>query len=426
MSVDYRLYWIWMQTALGAGCPQTGVLLRRFCSARAVFEATEEELRPCGLSAAQQKRLLDKELRAARQCLYETLRTGGWVLTPEDARFPSQLRGIYAMPLVLYGRGWMPDMETIPSVTIVGTRRSSAYGMRMAEELSAGLAAGGLCVVSGGAVGIDSAALWAALSQGGATVCLQGCGLDVNYPAENETMRRAVAQTGAVLTEFPPGTPALRQNFPIRNRLLSGLTQGTCVVEAPAGSGALITARYALEQGRDVFAVPGAAHMPNMAGCNDLIRDGAHLVRCAADVMEEYRPRFGERLHFDAAAAVGKAVNKANGIDGAKKPAVLRVADSRMPEKAPEKQRKKPAKAPQSPPPSPAKEEKPAPVPAACPDYVSAAARQTYEVLTQQPQPLDDIAARLSLPTNRVLAALTELEIAGCAAGDAGGRYRLK
>ena len=422
MSADYRLYWIWMQLALGAGCPQTGLLLRRFGTARAVFEAEGEELRACGLSAAQQKRLAEKDLHPAAKCLYDTLRMGGWALTPEDARFPSQLRGIYAMPLVLYGRGWMPDMETLPSVTIVGTRRCSDYGLRMTAELASGLAAGGLCVVSGGAVGIDSAALRAALSCGGTIVCLQGCGLDVNYPAENEDMRRAVAQTGAVLTEFLPGTPALKQNFPIRNRLLSGLTQGTCVVEAPAGSGALITARFALEQGRDVFAVPGAAYMPSMAGCNELIRDGAHLVSCAADVMEEYRPRFGDRLDFEAAAAAA----------GGKRPPALRVADSRQvndPPKSRSGSQPKPAAGPTRKPAGakPAQPKDPAPAPkAVCPDYVSETARQIHAVLTAEPQLLDDIAARLSQPTGRVLAALTELEIAGCAAGDAGGRYHLK
>lgn len=423
MSADYRLYWIWMQLALGAGCPQTGPLLRRFGTARAVFEAEGEELRACGLSAAQQKRLAEKDLHPAAKCLYDTLRMGGWALTPEDARFPSQLRGIYAMPLVLYGRGWMPDMETLPSVTIVGTRRCSDYGLRMTAELASGLAAGGLCVVSGGAVGIDSAALRAALSCGGTTVCLQGCGLDVNYPAENEDMRRAVAQTGAVLTEFLPGTPALKQNFPIRNRLLSGLTQGTCVVEAPAGSGALITARYALEQGRDVFAVPGAAYMPSMAGCNELIRDGAHLVSCAADVMEEYRPRFGDRLDFEAAAAAARTAGGSGPAPAAERPAVLRVADSRAAGTGTEKRRKKPAvpqKADKQPSPAEAAQR------AVCPDYVSDTARQIYAALTAEPQLLDDIAARLSQPAGRVLAALTELEIAGCAAGDAGGRYHLK
>lgn len=425
MAVDHRLHWIWLQSALGAGCPQTGALLRRFGTAFEVYQADPRELAACGLSAAQIKRLENRDLHPAAQCLYETLRIGGWVLTPEDARFPSQLRGIYAMPLVLYGRGWMPDMETIPSVTIVGTRRCSPYGLRMATELAAGLAAGGLCVVSGGAIGVDGAALRAALAQGGTTICLQGCGLDINYPAENEDMRRAVAQTGAVLTEFPLGMPARRQNFPIRNRLLSGLTQGTCVVEAPAGSGALITARYALEQGRDVFAVPGAAYMPSMAGCNELIRDGAHLVSCAADVMEEYRPRFENRLDFEAAAAAERA---AGGI----KPSLLRVADSRQANEPPKsrsgcqpKRAGRPVRRAVSEKPAPP--ENPAPAPTAvCPDYVSETARQIYAVLTAEPQLLDDISARLSLPTNRVLAALTELEIAGCAAGDAGGRYHLK
>ena len=418
--MDARIYWIWMQLALGAGCPQVGPLLRVYGSAHAVYEASEEELRRGGLSAAQCRRLADKDLSAARECLLKTLQMGGWVLTPEDAHFPSQLRGIHGMPLVLYGRGVMPDMERIPSVTLVGTRDCTSYGAQMASRLAAGLVAGGLCIVSGGAMGIDAAALRTALEWGGTTVCIQGCGLDIHYPAHNEDMRQEVLRRGAVITEYAPGTPGRKQNFPVRNRLLSGLTHGTCVVEAPAVSGALITARYALEQGRDVFAVPGTALMPNMAGCNQLIRDGAHLIGSAVDILEELRPRFGLQMHFEAARQAEQRFRNASPEERA---TALKVADS-VPHKSAAKPKKKTTEVPDAAAEAPVKEG--AFTPAPCPDHVTDTARRIYGQLTETPQPIDELAAALSLPVFQVLAALTELEIAGCVSNSAGGQYRLK
>ena len=416
--MDARIYWIWMQQALGAGSPQATPLLRLYGSALAVYETPEEELRRDGLSQALCKRLADKDLSAAKEHLIKTLQMGGWVLTPEDAHFPSQLRGIHTLPLALYGCGVMPDMEHTPSVTVVGTRDCTAYGAQMASRLAAGLVAGGLCIVSGGAMGIDAAALRTALEQDGTTVCVQGCGLDIHYPAGNEDMRREVLRRGALLSEYPPGTPGRKQNFPVRNRLLAGLTHGTCVVEAPAVSGALITARYALEQGRDVFAVPGTALMPNMAGCNRLIRDGAHLIGSAVDILEEFRPRFGEQLHFEAARQAEQRMSR----ERSNAPA-LKVADSAPPSKAAKRSTKKTAEQVLS------AEEAPVaapPQPTPCPDYVSETARRIYGQLTETPQPIDELAAVLSLPVHQALAALTELEIAGCVSNSAGGQYRRK
>ncbi|MBI5599294.1 MAG: DNA-protecting protein DprA [Deltaproteobacteria bacterium] len=213
------------------------------------------------------------------------------VITVRDSLYPGHLRRIYDPPLLLYAKGKFYDTDR-PCVAVVGTRRASPYGLSMAGAIARDLAAAGMVVVSGLARGCDSAAHRGALSTGGHTVAVLGTGIDVTYPGENRRLQDEIAEKGLLLSEFPVSTPPFPGNFPVRNRIISGMALGVAVVEAPLRSGAMMTARLALEQGREVFAFPGPAGMKKAAGTNKLIKDGATLVEGAEDVLKAFFPDF--------------------------------------------------------------------------------------------------------------------------------------
>ncbi len=207
---------------------------------------------------------------------------------PADPAYPSALRQIPHSPLGLYFVGDLSVLDTT-CIALVGAREASPYGLDLARNLGQRLAEAGVCVVSGMARGVDAAAHWGALApRGGRTAAVLGCGLDVTYPRENRRLREQVAKRGCVLTEYPPGTQPLRPNFPRRNRILSGLSRAVVVVEATTRSGSLITAGHALDQGRDVFAVPGDVGRPLSKGTNALLKEGAIPCTEAGDVLGEY------------------------------------------------------------------------------------------------------------------------------------------
>lgn len=224
-------------------------------------------------------------------------RLGLRILTMQDADYPARLRGIFEPPCLLYVKGTLPAFDEEVAVAMVGTRACTPYGTQSAEKIAYGLAKQGALVVSGAARGIDSAAHRGALRAGGVTVAVLGNGLDVVYPEENAGLYRDIAATGALLSEYPPGTAAEGWHFPIRNRIISGLCLATVVVEAPLErSGALITANTALEQGRDVFAVPGPIDASASRGCNRLIADGAGLVSESWDILREYQAMYPHKI----------------------------------------------------------------------------------------------------------------------------------
>jgi DNA processing protein len=206
-----------------------------------------------------------------------------------EPSYPELLKEIGDAPIILYARGDIHPQDRF-AIGIVGSRKLTHYGASVAEDISGNLARMGFTVVSGMARGIDSASHWAALKAGGRTVAVLGSGPDVPYPPENKTLMDKIADSGGVISEFPPGAPPDKENFPRRNRLISGLSLGVLVIEAAADSGALITARYALEQGREVFAVPGNVTSSNSGGTNELIKKGAVLTRKAEDIVEELAP----------------------------------------------------------------------------------------------------------------------------------------
>ena len=264
-------------------------LLSRFVSAQAVLAATQADLSQVdkvGFKAANNiirwRELidLDGELRRIDQF-------GANIVTTDDSEYPALLRHIYDPPLVLYVRGTLRP-EDAYAIAMVGTRQSTLYGRQTTERLARQLAASGVTVVSGGARGIDSASHEGALQSGGRTIAVLGTGLDIVYPAENVKLYQRIAEQGAVITQFPFGRKGDKQSFPIRNRIVAGMTQGTVVVEANRASGALITANFAAEYGRTVYAVPGRVDSPRSAGCHDLIKDGARLCESAEDVLAEF------------------------------------------------------------------------------------------------------------------------------------------
>ncbi len=225
----------------------------------------------------------DKELE-------KLIRENMWVITEEDPAYPERLREIHASPVILYGRGEPKILARNLSIAIVGTRRPTNYGLEVAEALSYALTQAGFSIISGLATGIDARAHEAAIETKGLTVAVLGSGLDPNsiFPPENRGLARRIVDTGgAIIGEYSPGTPALKDHFPQRNRIISGLALGVVVVEAREKSGALITARFALEQNREVFAVPGSIFSPTSAGPMLLIQQGAKLVRTAEDILEE-------------------------------------------------------------------------------------------------------------------------------------------
>lgn len=290
-------YWVWLAELPGLKSPARLALLRHFGSPEDLFFADREELLLAeNVPPAQAELALNRDLSAADRILADCQRLGQRILTIQDAEYPQRLRNIFDPPLVLYAKGRMPAIDEEAAIAAVGTRKCTPYGIASAERLGQELAACGAVVVTGLARGVDSAAARGALRAGGTVIGVTGGGLDVVYPAENGDLYADVAAAGVLLSEYPPGSPPDKAHFPVRNRIMSGLSVAALVVEAPERSGALITARLALEQGREVYAVPGPIGAPMSVGCNRLIRDGAGLAAEGWDILRDFQERFPEKL----------------------------------------------------------------------------------------------------------------------------------
>lgn len=281
-------YWLWYAQRKMTSY-QKRMLLEHFRDPEELYGAQEKTLRQMeGMTEEICETLMDKDLSQTRLLLRHCARAHIQILTFTDERYPERLRSLHDAPVLLYYQGVLPDWNNVPVIGIVGTRQSTSYGNQLASDMSAQIAACGGLVISGGAKGIDTIALESALSAGGVTVAVLAGGLDKYYPASNTPLFRRMCNTGCLITEYPPGTPSNSWQFPIRNRIISGIANGLLVVEAPAKSGALISARYAMEQGRDVFSVPGSVNMPTCEGTNALLQEGARAVLSGWDVMKEY------------------------------------------------------------------------------------------------------------------------------------------
>ena len=277
------LYWLWLAQCNEVKDGVKAALVRRF-----------ED--PEGLTGEHLDILLRHDLSAAEETLSDCAKAGLQVLTYDSPLYPRRLKAIYDPPIVLYYRGTLPDFDKLPTIGVVGTRHPSVYGRQAAKRLGGEIAAAGGLVVSGLAEGIDGAAMEAALSAGFPAVGVLGCGADVVYPRKHKALFQETERLGCILSEYAPGSPPLGWHFPRRNRIISGLSCGVVVVEAPERSGSLLTAKHALEQGRDVFVVPGNVDMESFRGSNRLLRSGAIAVSSGRDVMEEYDLLYPEKL----------------------------------------------------------------------------------------------------------------------------------
>ncbi|MBQ7491445.1 MAG: DNA-processing protein DprA [Clostridia bacterium] len=280
---------LWMKETAAIPPAKALRLLERFGSAEAVYQASTEELaKICRFDARERQRLQTRSLAPSSRIIERCRALGISILPITDAAYPARLKEIYDPPLALYVRGTLPDLSVIPAVAVVGQRKATPYGLINAEKIAFHLSQNGVCVVSGMAAGIDSAGHRGALRGETPTVAVFGTAIDRCYPAENAALLRDILYRGAAVSEYPPGEGSHRASFVRRNRIISGLCLGVVVAEAPKKSGSLITASLALEQGRDVFAVPGGVDSPASEGCNELIANGAQLVRSAQDILTQY------------------------------------------------------------------------------------------------------------------------------------------
>jgi DNA processing protein len=309
--------WLGLSLTPGVGTVLFKRLLDRFESPEAVFRASFKDLlqvEGLGERAAGEIRKGPPADRVQRE-LQLIKEAGAFVLTLKDDGYPKRLKEISDPPPVLYGRGELKKEDEL-AVSIVGSRKTSPYGRITAEKMSRDLVRQGITIVSGMARGIDSVAHWAALSERGRTIAVLGCGIDVIYPPENRTLFGKIVEQGAVLSEFPMGSLPEGGHFPKRNRIISGLSLGVVVIQASGGSGSLITANCALDQGREVFAVPANVGLDGSRGTNQLIKDGAKLVETSGDVLEEVLPQWNREREFsekEPAAAPAPVVSDEEG-----------------------------------------------------------------------------------------------------------------
>lgn len=393
-------YWIWLQRTLGAG-KNTGELLSYFGDPRKIYEAGRNNLLMSGII---NRKIADSLAMFSPSESYTVMKqceNNGWkIITYDDECFPSLLKGLNDSPVVLYVDGDEKVLKSPFCMGIVGTRKASEYGIKAARNISYSLAKSGAVIVSGGALGIDSAAHEAAIEAGGKTVAFLGSGLGSDYLMENEPLRQRIAGNGALVSEFLPFTPPTRYSFPVRNRLISGISRGTIVVEAGEKSGSVVTAQHAMKQGRDIFAVPGEIYNEKHAGTNFLINNGAVPVFNVSDVVDYYSDVVLS-LNGGIMPDVSYDFSSYNGDKA--KPTVQVTWETV------EKKTVKP------------KHEK-----AQLPSFATENAVELYGIITEEPKTADEYVIESGMSVQDVLSAVTELELYGVVAMQSGKRYGLK
>jgi DNA processing protein len=296
VSTEEELYWLALRMVPGLGTRKAGLLIERFRSPQRIFRASVSELEDAGLLGGVARSIASgcsfEDAAAQQQKLRQT---GTTLVSLGDATYPQPLRDIFDPPVTLFARGNIELLQDL-MIGVVGTRRPTPYGLAAAARLSADLAQAGLTIVSGMARGIDTAAHRGALSVNGKTIAVLGCGADIVYPSENRRLAAEIVAKGLIVSEFPMGSVAFPQNFPIRNRIISGMSSGLLVVEGAQYSGSAITAKLALDQGREVFAVPGNITSKMSWGPNLLIKQGAKLIQDWNDVVVDLPPETRRRL----------------------------------------------------------------------------------------------------------------------------------
>ena len=416
------VHWIWLSTRRSISDRVKAELVRQFQDPEAIYFADAETFSQIeNLSDEGKAALADKNLTDAQKILRDCRRENLGILTYQDAAYPARLKNISDPPLVFYYKGRLPDFDGSPLIGVVGTRKASSYGMNTAKKLGYQIARCGGIVVSGMAYGIDGLATRGALSAGMPAVGILGCGADIVYPASNRGLFEDMEQYGCLLSEFTPGTPPMPHNFPKRNRIISGLSCGVLVVEAPEKSGALITAQLALDQGRDVFVVPGNIDVDTFVGSNRLLRDGAVAISSGWDILSEYEQQFPQKVRkFDA--PLRRSAEEEQGEISAEpekiQPKVAQKPSNLGKKNVSKQNRDKKVIDNNVPSPYSDVEDK---LPPLLPEE-----QKIVSCLTKEPRPVDDVIAETGLPTAKMLAVLTLLQVKGVVKQHPGKRISLK
>lgn len=404
------LHWIWFAELKEISLLHKHRLLERFGDPEELFRLSDAALQNQGVPEKERTALQDKNLWKAEQIIERCTRRGIRVLPVADTAYPERLRNSPDAPIVLYYRGILPDWDSVPFISIVGTRKASAYGLQVAHQMGSQIASCGAFVVSGGAAGGDTAAMQGALAAGYPVVGVLGCGVDVVYPYSNRKLFETVVQKGCLISEYPPGSEAKPWHFPARNRIISGVSNGVLVVEAPQKSGALITARYALEQGRDVFVVPGNINTPTCVGSNALLQEGAVPVFSGWDVVSGYEFLCPGKLRKNIALPLYTREETPAAV--AEKPIRLEKTVNKT-----EKTGKIPIDKQQNSTYIELDKNQPA---------LSEEEQAVLACLTRQPQEAAAFIAALDMPSGKVLSILTMLTVKGYVVKHPGGRFSLK
>ncbi len=410
-----REAYVWLSQVFSYGSNKPAELLQKFQDPVIIFEQ-RKDLEAEFLTKTDVERLKRAEPDRGEKILTQCQKLGIRVLTMADEDFPERLRYIYAPPCAVYVLGDLGDVDDSVAIAVVGTRKATEYGLRTTGNLCYELARCGCTIVSGCAVGIDSYAHIGALKAGGKTIGVLGCGLDIDYPKPSHSLKQNICRNGALLSELPPGIQPMREYFPHRNRLMSALSLGVLVAEAPLKSGALITADHGIEQGKDVFCIPphdifSAAY----EGSVKFLREGAKPVYGARDILEEYLGTYADVLNLEQVEKLYAPRTEVKEQRGSTIP-TEEDKPSKPEAPTPKKERKKKQAEPEEPP----LNQKDPPPPELTDDE-----RAVYEVVEFLPQPVDILAEKLGWPAQKVLTVLTEMEIVGLVHCYSGRRYGL-
>ena len=402
-------YWLWLTSRKGMDAASALAVLDHFVTPERAYYADQEDYQALPVRPAVKQCLMDKELDTAEHILEQCDMLGLRIMTFQDADYPGRLKQIADPPAVLYIRGRTFHFDEEVAIGVVGTREPSEYGMRCAQRLGLELARGGALLVSGIAEGLDSCAIKGALKGGGPVVSVLAGGVDVPFPVQNRYLYEDVAAAGALISEYPPGTRHRGHHFLARNRILSGLSLGVLAVECRIRSGTMSTINHALEQDRDVFAIPGAIDAPMSEGTNRLIRQGARLVTCGADILEEYWGRYPLKLSASAPLTPEAAQARLDDLrqgEGAEQPA----PEEEVPVQKPESPATK----------KPERELVPAAQQKArfTDDQLAVLAALGEKLLTA-----DELVEATQLPARRVLSTLTMLQISAAVEERSGKRF---
>lgn len=400
MSENLR-YWLWLQRALGEGAYIKN-MIEGFGSVKKLYSSNILEWRMSpALTAKQIDRLEQTDINSVDEIIYTCEKNGWTIIDYDDERYPNRLREIHNPPCVLYVDGILPDIDNLAVIGIVGTRKASTYAIKVTHIMSRGITECGALVVSGGALGVDTAAHKGALTAGGNTVAVLGCGLGASYLNENKPLRDIIKNNGALVTEYPPFTRASRTTFPMRNRIISGLSVGVLVVEAGVKSGSLITANYALEQGRDIFAVPASVLSVDFSGTNKLIDDGAMVATKPAQIVSVYAEKFST-IDISKARSIDELMN-----DESDKSANVEKNENKLSFESIEENREKRLK----------NEHKAS--------TLNGDAKIVYQCLNDCFLHIDAIIEKTGLTSAKVMASITQLEVMGLIESTSGKRYKL-